>query len=93
MLLAIYPCWNFQRHIPQHIMPVILDLVQACNQLPCASQHTTVKDITKEGWLSRLLAERWEEKLRDWNRTARRNLQMTGATCCIGAWQRTLALK
>jgi hypothetical protein len=26
-----------------------------------------VKSITKEGWLSRLLAERWEQKLTDWN--------------------------
>jgi hypothetical protein len=42
-------------------------LVQATHKLPCTGQHGAVKDITKESWLSRLLAERWEQKLSDWN--------------------------
>ncbi len=42
-------------------------LMQSPQPLPCAGQHTKVREITKEGWLSRLLAERWEQKLGDWN--------------------------
>ena len=41
--------------------------MQSSGKLPCARQHDKVKDITKESWLSRLLAERWEQKLGDWN--------------------------
>lgn len=35
-------------------------------ELPCASQLSSIRDITKEAWLNRLLAERWEEKLVSW---------------------------
>src|SRR5690606_1562079 len=41
-------------------------LVQASYTLPCAAQLAGIRDITKESWLSRLLAERWEEKLVSW---------------------------
>lgn len=54
-------------HIPPHVMSTYVGLVQGVNKLPCAGQHAQVKSITKEGWLSRLLAERWEQKLADWN--------------------------
>ncbi len=54
-----------------HISPAVIahydKLMQAPGKLPCAGQLAKVRDITKEGWLSRLLAERWEEKLGDWN--------------------------
>ena len=36
------------------------------DSLPCAAHLPGVKDITKYSWLTRLLAERWEEKLGDW---------------------------
>lgn len=36
------------------------------NQLPCEKHLATVKDIVKYSWLTRLLAERWEEKLGTW---------------------------
>ena len=42
-------------------------LMQNVQPLPCAGQHNVVRDITKEGWMNRLLAERWEQKLADWN--------------------------
>lgn len=34
--------------------------------VPCATQLHRVSSITKESWLNRLLAERWEEKLAGW---------------------------
>lgn len=36
------------------------------NTLPCNKQLAGVKDIVKYSWLTRLLAERWEEKLGTW---------------------------
>lgn len=53
--------------IPAHVLPKYASLMGAPEQLPCSGQHNLVRDITKEGWLSRLLAERWEQKLTDWN--------------------------
>lgn len=54
-------------HIPEKVMETYAGLIKTTNKLPCAGQHTSVKEITKESWLSRLLAERWEQKLSDWN--------------------------
>ncbi len=42
-------------------------LMQAPQKLPCSGRHEQIKSITKESWLSRLLAERCEQKLSDWN--------------------------
>ena len=53
--------------IPDTLIAKYSDLVNTDLQLPCAGRHQLVKTITKEGWLSRLLAERWEQKLADWN--------------------------
>ena len=57
--------------IKNHILPSVIKhydkLMLAPGKLPCAGQLAQVKQITKEGWLSRLLAERWEDKLSDWN--------------------------
>lgn len=53
--------------IPQHVFGHYEGLMDIRNKLPCAGQHDKVRSITKEGWLSRLLAERWEQKLGDWN--------------------------
>lgn len=50
---------NIERHY--------LTLMQNSAALPCAGQFESVKEITKENWLARLLAERWEQKLQDWN--------------------------
>ncbi len=43
------------------------DLVLNARKLPCASLHNGVKYIVKEQWLSTLLAERWEQKLAEWD--------------------------
>lgn len=53
--------------ITESVIAKYSDLIHTDQQLPCAGRHHVVKSITKEGWLSRLLAERWEQKLGDWN--------------------------
>lgn len=53
-------------HISQQVLDQYHGLIQSSNKLPCAQQLPKVKDITKEAWLTRLLAERWEEKLSTW---------------------------
>ena len=61
------PVLELKEHIPPHVFAHYSGLMQTVQKLPCAGQHQKVKDITKEAWLSRLLAERWEQKLADWN--------------------------
>lgn len=61
------PTLCLQDHIEQHIIARYTSLVQSVTKLPCGRQHDAVRAITKEGWLSRLLAERWEQKLGEWN--------------------------
>lgn len=56
--------------LQQYIAPSVIEnyqwLVNSKQVLPCASHLSSIKDITKEAWLSRLLAERWEMKLAEW---------------------------
>jgi hypothetical protein len=61
------PVLVLQNKISPQVIAQYSGLVYTKNKLPCAGLHTAVKEITKEGWLSRLLAERWEQKLGDWN--------------------------
>ncbi len=60
------PLLEIGEHIPKYIEAKYSTLVNAKQSLPCANMLGTVKDITKESWLSRLLAERWEQKLQEW---------------------------
>ena len=53
-------------HIPDEILTQHSFLTNATSGIPCSARLPYVKSITKESWLSRLLAERWEEKLTDW---------------------------
>ncbi len=61
------PVVVLKNHIPQGVIARYSGLMQTPEKLPCANLHSGIRDITKEGWLSRLLAERWEMKLSDWN--------------------------
>lgn len=60
------PVLQLKQHIPNHILVQYSSLLQAPSAIPCRSQLAQVKDIIKESWLSRLLAERWEQKLAEW---------------------------
>lgn len=67
------PTLELKAHIPEAVLTNYAGLVNGGNKLPCGTQHTAVRSITKEGWMARLLAERWEQKLGDWN------LQLSGS--------------
>ena len=61
------PVLELKQHIAPDIAPYYYRLMQAPENLPCTGQHESVKSITKEAWLTRMLAERWEQKLGEWN--------------------------
>jgi hypothetical protein len=54
------------QHIPAEVLKKYENLMQSKTDVPCASQLQKVRDITKESLLSRMLAERWEEKQTVW---------------------------
>jgi hypothetical protein len=53
-------------HIAQDVIARYASLIQVTAHVPCAGRLPEIKSIIKESWLTRLLAERWEEKLSDW---------------------------
>ena len=53
--------------IGQDVIARYADLMQNTRKLPCAASHQGVKYIVKEQWMSTLLAERWEQKLAEWD--------------------------
>ena len=61
------PVLELARYIPGYVPAQYTALVNNAESIPCAKQLSSVRDITKESWLSRLLAERWEQKLGDWD--------------------------
>ncbi len=60
-------------HIPAHILQNYDALRYNIRQIPCAAQLSQVNTLTKEGWLSRLLAERWETKFMEWDALLQQN--------------------
>ena len=53
-------------HIPAFVIAQYSNLIQTTAPLPCASRLPSVKSITKESWLNRLLVERLQQKLEAW---------------------------
>ncbi len=60
------PLLELANHIPEDVLRQYTGLLQARQRVPCASELHRVKLMTRESWLNRLLAERWEQKLSDW---------------------------
>lgn len=61
-----FPVLELGPHIPAYVVDQYTHLIQTTQPIACARQIGSVKALTKENWLSRLLAERWEAKLKDW---------------------------
>ncbi|MEI8280489.1 MAG: DUF2851 family protein [Bacteroidota bacterium] len=59
--------FELKGNIPSHIHTQYAYLANSQQQLPCARLIPQVNDLVKSSWVSRLLAERWEQKLVDWN--------------------------
>lgn len=60
------PTLCIKQSIPDSVLGQYHRLIQNNDKLPCAASLSDVRDITKESWLSRMLAERWEQKLAGW---------------------------
>jgi len=68
-----FPLLELGTHIPHYVINKYTNLIQADQQLPCAKELHKISSITRESWLSRLLAERWEHKLSDWEQLLKRS--------------------
>jgi len=66
------PVMELAGHIPDYVIRQYTYLLQTHQRIPCGKELHRVKTITGESWLVRLLAERWEEKLTDWELLLRR---------------------
>jgi hypothetical protein len=60
------PILELKKHIPKEVINNYGSLIQAPAAIPCSNHLHNIRSITKESWLTRMLAERWEEKLTDW---------------------------
>lgn len=61
------PLLELRDHIPDYVLERYSQLLQTTAPLPCANALPGIKEITKAAWLSRMLVERWEEKLALWD--------------------------
>lgn len=55
-----------KEHIPAFVIAQYTHLIQTTATIPCAHQLPKVKSIVRESWLTRLLVERWQQKLDNW---------------------------
>src|SRR5438128_4352908 len=60
------PVLPLKDHIPDEVIERYSNLIQTTAPLPCAGALHKVADITRSSWLSRMLVERWEHKLGQW---------------------------
>jgi hypothetical protein len=61
------PLLELRDHIPDYVLERYCELIQTTAPLPCAASLAGVNDMTRSAWLSRMLVERWEQKLAQWN--------------------------
>src|SRR5207244_3554989 len=61
------PLLELKNHIPAYVLERYSNLIQTTAPLPCAGALQGVNDITRSTWLSRMLVERWEQKLGVWS--------------------------
>ena len=62
-----FPKLVLKEHIADHIIEQYTSLIQTPRAIPCATQLSIINSFVKEGFLTRLLVERWEEKLAEWS--------------------------
>lgn len=61
-----FPTMALVRHIPPYVIDQYTHLLHASHSIPCSSKVRRLNELVKESWLNRLLAERWEQKLKEW---------------------------
>ncbi len=60
------PVLELGPYIPEYVVDKYTHLLQTPQPIPCGRQHAGIPGVLKEGWLGRVLAERWEERLEGW---------------------------
>lgn len=60
------PVLELAPFIPPEVIHRYTHLIETLQPIPCARQLQQVRSLTRESWLDRLLAERWEGKLEEW---------------------------
>lgn len=60
------PVLQLKDHIPDYVLAQYTSLLQTPAALPCQHRLHEIPEVIRESWLNRMLAERWEEKLGDW---------------------------
>jgi hypothetical protein len=66
------PVLALEERIPEYVLNRYTSLLQTHQQIPCGRELQRVPLLTREAWLQRLLADRWEEKLAEWEALLRR---------------------
>lgn len=61
-----FPTLELKSALPEAIIARYRLLMSAPDLIPCAKNISSVPDMIWDSWLERLLAERWEERARDW---------------------------
>lgn len=61
------PLLELRGHIPDYVLERYSQLIQTTAPLPCAASLAAVNEMTRRAWLSRMLVERWEQKLTQWS--------------------------
>lgn len=60
------PVLQLKEHIPDYVLEQYSSLLHTVAPLPCEHRLPDIPELIRESWLNRMLAERWEEKLGDW---------------------------
>ena len=65
------PVLELKGEIPPEVLDRYSHLIQTTAPLPCAGVLHKASDIVRSSWLSRMLVERWEHKLEQWQEELR----------------------
>lgn len=60
------PVLTLAKYIPTEVIARYSNLIKTTANIPCAQLLNEVPEIIKSSWLNRMLVERWEEKLTNW---------------------------
>jgi hypothetical protein len=63
-----FPTLTLKGNLNKEIIRRYEGLMEQPDHIPCHNQLHAVRGITWESWLTRLLAERWEQKLTEWEK-------------------------
>jgi hypothetical protein len=66
MLPQSVPVLELSAHVPASVLHRYRYLHESLSAIPCEQHLSKVNPLTKKAWLTRLLAERWEQRFRHW---------------------------